>query len=126
MIGKSENEEHYTVEMLNEMKIENEITVAHQLYGVVIKELDQLKDQHSIFFAENHQVWGQYGLLSGNAKNNPNSDAIYTLLRSSRHLISVPNNREEMTLLTENRRWFLRIEQRIISKLLSYMESYKK
>jgi hypothetical protein len=126
LIDKAENEERYTVEILHEMKVEHETTVAHRLDGIVIKELDQLKDQLSILLAENHQAWEQYGPLSDNAQRNPNNDAIYALWTSSRLSIIVPNNREAMKLLTENRAFFPRAEQRVVSKFLIHVDSYEK
>ncbi|TQV65692.1 HNH endonuclease [Exilibacterium tricleocarpae] len=126
LIDKIENQERFTVELLHEMKIEHETTVANRLDGIKIEELDQMKDQLSILLAENHQAWQQYGPLSENAQKNPNSDAIYALWTSSRLSTIVPNNREAVKLLAENRGLFPRNEQRIISKFLSHVESYEK
>lgn len=126
LIDKAENEEHYRIEMLHEMKVEHETAVANRLDGVKIEEVDQLKDQLSILLAENHQAWEQYGPLSDNAKKHPNNDAIYALWTSSRLSIIVPNDREAMKLLIENRGLFLRTDQRIVSKFISHVDSYEK
>ncbi len=126
LIDKAENEAHFTVELLHEMKVEHETAVANRLDGVKIVEVDQLKDQLSILLAENHQAWEQYGPLSDNAKKHPNNDSIYALWTSFRLSIIVPNNREAMKLLTENRGVFSRAEQRIVSRYISHVESYEK
>lgn len=126
LIDKAENEERYTVEMLHEMKEEHETTIANRLDGMKIEDLDQLKDQLSILLAENHQAWAQYGPLSDNARKHPNSEEIYALWTSYRLSTIVPNNREAMKLLNENRELFSRAEQRIISKFLSHVDSYEK
>lgn len=126
LIDKAENEARYTVEKLHEIKLKHETVVANRLNETNIETLDQLKDQLSIFLAENHQAWEQYGPLSDGAKKNPNSDAIYALWISSRLSTIVPNNRKIMKLLLENRELFTRTEQRAISKFLSHANSYEK
>jgi hypothetical protein len=126
LIDKKENEERYTVKMLHEMKKGHETNVANRLKGIKIEDLNQLKDQLSILLAENHQAWAQYGPLSDNARKYPNSDEIYALWTSSRLSTIVPNNREAMKLLNESRGLFSRVEQRIISKFLSHVDSYER
>lgn len=126
LIDKAENEERYTVEMLHEMKVEHETEIANRLDELKIEDLDQLKDQLSIILAENHQAWEQYGPLSDNAIKNPNSDEIYALWTSARLSTIVPNNRKAAKILNDNRIFFPRSEQRIISKFLSHRDSYEK
>jgi hypothetical protein len=126
LIDKPENELYYKVEMLHQMKVEHETKIANKLNVSKIEDLNQLKDQLSILLAENHQAWEQYGPSSDNARKNPNSDEIYALWTSARLSVIVPNNREAMKLLNENRELFARTEQRIISKFLTHVDSYEK
>jgi len=91
-----------------------------------INDLNQLKDKLAILMAENHNAWEQYGPLSDNARKSPNSEVAFALWFSARLSTIVPNNREAMKLLTENRELFPSAEQQIISKFLTHVESYEK
>ena len=126
LIDKSENEEAYSVEYLHEMKIEHENNISNRLNIQKYSNLEQLKDQISIYMSENYQSWEQYGPTSDNARKYPNSDNIHALWTSERLSTIVPNNRELVKLLNENRNLFSRTEQQIISKFLTHVKSYEK
>jgi predicted restriction endonuclease len=126
LIDKSENEEKYTVECLHEMKEEHERNITNRLNIKKYDDLEQLKDEISIYMAGNSQVWEQYGPNSDNARKNPNNDEIYALWTSERLSTIVPNNRKILKLLNENRGLFSRVEQRVVSKFLTHVESYEK
>lgn len=126
LIDKPENEEAYTVYCLHEMKIEHEGSISNRLNVQKYDDLEQLKDQLSIYMAENYQAWEQYGPASDHARKYPNSDEIYALWTSERLSTIVPNNREILKLLNENRNLFSRAEQRVVSKFLTHVESYEK
>ena len=126
LIDKSENEETYSVEFLHEMKIEHESNISNRLNVEKYSDIEQLKDQISIYLAENYQAWEQYGPTSDNARKYPNNDNIHALWTSERLSTIVPNNRELVKLLNENRNLFSRTEQQIVSKFLTHVESYEK
>lgn len=126
LIDKSENEEIYSVEFLHEMKIEHESNISNRLNVQKYSDIEQLKDQVSIYLAENYQAWEQYGPTSGNARKYPNNDNIHALWTSERLSTIGPNNRELVKLLNENRNLFSRKEQQIVSKFLTHVESYEK
>ena len=126
LIDKPENESSYTVEKLHEMKIKHEASIINTLTMQKIDDIEQLLDKLSVFLAENHQAWKQYGPLSDNAKKHPNNDEIYALWTSARLSIIVPNNRKAKELLVKNRRLFPRNKQRIVSKFLTHVDSYEK
>lgn len=126
VIDKSENEEIYSVDFLHEMKIEHENNISNRLNIQKYSDLEQLKDQISIFMAENYQVWEQYGPISDIARKNPESENIHALWTSERLSTIIPNNREMVKLLNENRNLFSRLEQKSVSKFLTHVESYEK
>lgn len=126
LIDKSENEEIYSVELLHEMKTEHETNISNRLNVQQYSDLEQLKDQISIYMAENYQSWEQYGPTSDNAHKYPNNDKIHALWISERLSTIVPNNREIVKLLNENRNLFSRREQQVVSKFLAHEKSYEK
>ncbi|EOC1534621.1 HNH endonuclease [Cronobacter turicensis] len=126
LIDKLENVDRFNVELLHEMKQEHENFISNRLSVVKYESLEELKDQIAIYLAENHQAWKQFGPLSLNARENPHNEQIYALWTSARLSIIVPNNREIMKLLIENRKLFPRSEQIIVSKFLQHSESYEK
>lgn len=125
LIDKKESEAVYPVDFLLEMKNQHESFILNRLGVGNFKNTDQLKAAISIYMSENHQAWEQYGPLSDNARRNPNNVKVHALWTSARLSTIIPNNREVVTLLRENRELFLRIEQRIISKFITHVESYE-
>jgi len=125
LIDKPENESEYTVDVLNAMKSEHERYISNRLAQDKPDTVEQLKDKVSVYLSENRQAWEQYGPLSESAQKNPNNDQIHALWVSSRLSTIVPNNREMVKILKENRGLFSRLEQRIVSKFLIHVESYE-
>ncbi|WP_081911350.1 HNH endonuclease [Thioalkalivibrio sp. ALJ1] len=126
LVDKPENESYYTVETLHKMKTNHEASILNRLNTQGIDDLEQLMDKLSVLLSENHQAWEQYGPLSNNAKQYPNSDQVYALWTSARLSIIVPNNRNAKELLVENRNLLPRRNQKIVSKFLTHAESYEK
>lgn len=126
LIDKPENEKVYSVKYLHEMKIKHECNISNRLSIKKYSNLEQLKEQLSIYMAENYQAWEQYGPTSNNARKYPNCSEIHALWTSERLSTIVPNNREILKLLNENRNLFSRTEQQIISKFLTHVKSYEK
>jgi len=126
LIDKRENEIEYTVDLLHEMKSEHERYISNRLAQEKFETVEQLKDRVSIYLSENRQVWEQYGPVSENAQRNPRNDQIYALWTSARLSTIVPNNREIVKVLQENRSLFSRLEQGVVSKFITHVESYEK
>lgn len=126
LIDKPENELEYTVDLLREMKSEHEKYISNRLAQEKFENVEQLKDRISIYLSENRQAWEQYGPLSDNAQRNPNNDQIYALWTSARLSTIVPNNRETAKVLQENRNLFSRLEQKVVSRFITHVESYEK
>jgi len=126
LIDKRENEIEYTVDLLHEMKSEHERYISNRLAQEKFETVEQLKDRVSIYLSENRQVWEQYGPVSENAQRNPSNDQIYALWTSARLSTIVPNNREIVKVLQENRSLFSRLEQGVVSKFITHVESYEK
>lgn len=126
LIDKVENEAEYTVTLLHEVKQEHESFITNRLEVKKFENIDQLKDKIAIYMAENQQAWELYGPISFNAKENPNSDQIYALWTSARLSTIVPNNREILKILQENRELFNRREQQVVSKYIQHVKSYEK
>jgi len=126
LIDKLENVDRFTVENLHEMKRVHEHSISSRLSIGNLDSIDKLKDVISIYLAENHQSWEQFGPLSNNAKKNPNNDQIYALWTSARLSTIIPNNREITKILKENRGLFSRAEQRLVSEFMQHSESYEK
>jgi hypothetical protein len=126
LIDKPENEEIYTVYALVEMKISHEAKISKRLDTEKINSIDELKDEISIYLAENHQAWLQYGPLSENAQKNPHSEEIYAIWISERLSTIVPNNRLIAGLLDSYRNLFSRSDQAILSQFLAHAKSYEK
>lgn len=126
LIDKAENEEEFSVELLHCMKTNHERFISNRLAVEKYETVDQLKDIIAIYMAENHQAWEQYGPMSDNARKNPNSDQVYDMWTSERLSTIVPNNREIVKSLQENRELFARVEQRLVSKFIQHVESYEK
>jgi len=125
LIDKEENEAEYPVGLLHEMKNKHESFISNRLGVEKFENTVQLKDKISIYMFENHQAWEQYGPLSDNARRNPNNDQVHALWTSARLSTIIPNNREVVKLLQENRELFSRGEQRIISKFITHVKSYE-
>ncbi|MBN5253306.1 HNH endonuclease [Serratia marcescens] len=126
LIDKVENVDRFSVEILHEMKSKHETSISNRLAVIKYESIDKLKDKISACLAESHQSWEQYGPLSDNAKKNPNSEQIYAIWISERLSIIVPNNREIVKILQENRELFSRGEQVLVSKFIQHAESYEK
>lgn len=126
LIDKTENEVTYTVARLHQMKVEHESNISNKLNVQLFENVEQLKNKLSIYLAENHQAWVQYGPMSNNARKHPNNDQIFALWTSERLSTIVPNNRKIVKLLQENRGLFSRIDQIIVSKFITHVESYEK
>lgn len=60
LIDKRENEEIYTVDVLLNMKIDHEASISRRLDSTKIANIESLKDEISIYLAENKQTWLQY------------------------------------------------------------------
>ncbi len=125
LIDKPENEEMYTVEALLEIKTTHEASISNRLDSAKISNIDELKDEVSIFLAENRQAWLQYGPRSENAQKNPHSVEIYAIWVSERLSTIVPNNRTIVSLINDYRNLFHRSEQIIVSQFLSHAKSYE-
>lgn len=126
LIDKVENVDRFSVEILHEMKREHEKSISSRLAVIKFGSIEKLKDQVSVYLAENHQSWEQYGPLSDNAQKNPNSEQIYAVWTSERLSIIAPNNREIVKILQGNRELFSRGEQRLVSKFIQHAESYER
>lgn len=126
LVDKPENEEMYTIDVLLKMKICHEASISKRLDSVKISDIDTLKDEISIYLAENRQVWFQYGPLSENAQKNPHSEEIYAIWVSERLSTIVPNNRIIVSLVNDHRNLFSRSDQAIVSHFLTHAESYEK
>lgn len=126
LIDKPENKEVYTVDILIKMKLEHESRISRCLDPTEIPNIEELKDQISIYLAENRQAWLQYGPSSVNAQKNPHSDEIYAIWLSERLSTIVPNNRIIVGLLDAHRNLFDRSAQGIISQFLAHAKSYEK
>ncbi|WP_444924377.1 HNH endonuclease signature motif containing protein [Microbulbifer sp. DLAB2-AF] len=126
LIDKAENEFEFTVDLLHEMKAEHERYISNRLSQEKFENVEQLKNRLSIYLSENRQAWEQYGPLSDNAQRNPNNDQVYALWISARLSTIIPNNREIAKVLQENRTLFSKLEQRVVSKFITHVESYEK
>jgi hypothetical protein len=126
LIDKLENELVHTTEILLEMKNAHENNISKRLEGEDLSNIEEIKDRISIYLAENHQAWIQYGPLSELAQKNPHSDEIHAVWISERLSIIVPNNRKIVSILNDYRKYFNRKEQAIISKFLSHANSYER
>ncbi len=126
LIDKAENETRYPTELLLEMKRTHEDNISKRLEEEDMSDIEKIKDKISIYLAENHQAWLQYGPLSELAKKNPHSEEIYAVWTSERLSTIVPNNRKIVNILLNYRRFFNRKEQVIISKFLSHANSYER
>lgn len=126
LIDKPENEKIYSPRILTEMKLEHEARISQIFDTQNISNLDKLKNEISIYLAENHQVWLQYGPLSESARKNPHSEEIYAVWFFERLSTIVPNNRIIVSLLNTHRKLFNKQAQSIISSFITHANSYEK
>lgn len=125
LIDQKENEDRYSIEILHEMKREHERFILNRLNPIKLESIESLKDLISQYLAENHLAWEQYGPTSDNARKNPNNDQVYALWTSERLSTIVPNNREIIKILEDNRGLFTRANQMLVSKFIQHVNSYE-
>lgn len=126
LIDKAENEGIYSVDILHEMKRNHESFISNRLAIEKFETPDQLKDKIAVYMSENYLAWEKYGPISENARKNPNSEQIHAMWTSERLSTIVPNNREIVKILKENRVLFTRNEQKLVSRFIQHVESYEK
>lgn len=126
MIDKPENEEMYSVSVLEQMKVNHECNISNSLDLKEILTIEEFKTEVSILLAENHQSWLQYGPLSENARKCPHSDKMVQLWFDERLSTIVPNNRKISKLINQYRNLLNRAEQYYLSQFLLHASSYEK
>lgn len=126
LIDKKENEKKFTVEVLLEMKLKHEQFVKQRFKDFIISDLSELKQKINEHLMDNYQVWYNYGPISEKAKKSPNSKEIYEMWVQARAEVIVPNNREVIKLIENNRNLFNKSDQCLISEFIVHAKSYEK
>jgi len=125
LIDQKENENVYTIDILQQIKTAHEAKVLERLDIADVSDKTELAREISILLEENRQSWAQYGPMSELARQQPHNEAAHAVWMAERLSVIVPNNRKIAAILEDNRRAFSPDEQRAIAVFLIHARSYE-
>jgi HNH endonuclease len=126
LIDQRENEEKYSIDFLQQLKIEHENFILEQLEANIISDLMSIAKVVRPLLAENYQVWSKYGPMSEIAKKNPHSDQAHAIWLLERLSTIVPNNRKICELVGSNIEFFQGDERGAAKLFLLHAEGYER
>lgn len=124
LIDKKENEQAYSVALLQEFKRNHESLIANRLAAKIMVDKFQVAKAIYPLMQENYQTFINYGPNSDIAFKNPQSD-IHSVWLSKRLSVIAPNNRKIAKLIEDNRHLFLPTEQDILAEIDIHIQSYE-
>lgn len=126
LIDKRENEAHFSIEHIHEMKSNHEAKVLSCLQAAEYDDPALIIKEIYYLLLDNREIWAQYGPASPAAMKDPNNNAVFAIWEQERLSTIVPNNRKIAKILRANRGTFDANEQEAISAFLIHAKSYEK
>lgn len=123
LIDRPENEEKFPVEMLLDLKREHEAYVDGLLTTPDFTSKAEVAAHVYPLVAENHEVFVNFGPHSEIARKNPGSDA-HGVWLSERLGTIIPNNRQMLNVLEQNRGLFDPDEQAVLAMFSVHVRTY--